>query len=80
MVIPLPTFIGTHPYEAPLLISTPTCSQFQRSSHNHRQRASIIPVTKTIRSYPITWTSCTVLDDATTFFLNPYLRYAYYDE
>jgi hypothetical protein len=56
-----------------------------RSSHNHRQRASIIPVTKIIRSchlapkfgrkMPNTWSSSTVLDDATTFFLNPYLRH-----
>jgi len=56
-----------------------------RSSHNHRQHASIIPVAKIIWSchlapkfsckIPDTWTSSTVLDDATRFFLNPYLRH-----
>ena len=56
-----------------------------RSSHNHHQHASIIPVAKILWSchlvpkfgckIPNTWTSSTVLDDATNFFLNPYLHH-----
>jgi len=52
-----------------------------RSSHNHCQRVSIIPVAKIIWSchlapkfghkMPDTWTSSTVLDEATTFFSIP---------
>lgn len=55
------------------------------SSHNHRQRASVIPVTWIVRSchlspnfgrqIPEAWSSSSVLDDARTFFLNPYLRH-----
>ena len=54
-----------------------------RSSHNHHQHASIIPMAKIIQSchlspkfshnMPNTWTASTVLDEATNFFLNPYL-------
>ena len=55
------------------------------SSHNHRRRASVIPVTWIARSchlspnfgrqIPEAWSSSSVLDDARTFFLNPYLRH-----
>ena len=55
------------------------------SSHNHRQRASVIPVTWIVRSCHLSpnfgrqiseaWSSSSVLDDARTFFLNPYLRH-----
>jgi hypothetical protein len=55
------------------------------SFHNHRQRASVISVTQIARSchlspnfgrqIPETWSSGSVLDDARTFFLNPYLRH-----
>jgi len=55
------------------------------SSHNRRQRASIIPITQILRTCHLipsygrqvnhTWASESVLDQATFFYLNPYLRH-----
>lgn len=55
------------------------------SSHNRRQRASIIPITQILRTCHLipgygggvdhTWTSESVLDQASFFYLNPYLRH-----
>jgi len=55
------------------------------SSHNHRQRASIIPITQIVRSchlipafgkeVDLQWASESVLENATHFYLNPYLRH-----
>ena len=57
------------------------------SSLNHRQRASIIPVSDIIRTCHLIpqfgsssatdlgWTAATVHQEATAFYLNPYLRH-----
>jgi hypothetical protein len=55
------------------------------SSHNHRQRASIIPASHVIRSVHLipnfgravdwTWSSDTIFDNSASFYLNPYLRH-----
>lgn len=59
--------------------------QISRSTRNHRQRAAVIPVTQIVRtchlipnfgrSASTTWESHTALDEATNFYLNPYLRH-----
>jgi len=59
--------------------------QITRSTRNHRQRASIIPVTQIVRSCHLipnfgravitTWDSHSALDEAPSFFVNPYLRH-----
>ena len=59
--------------------------QITRSTRNHRQRASIIPVTQIVRSCHLvpnfgraaitTWESHTALDEAPSFYVNPYLRH-----
>lgn len=56
-----------------------------RSTRQHRQYASVIPVSRIARSCHLipqwgssadrTWSSETVLEKATTFFVNPYLRH-----
>ena len=57
--------------------------QITHSTHNHRQCASIIPVTQIVRSCHLipnfshvvitTWDSHSALDEASSFFVNPYL-------
>jgi hypothetical protein len=59
--------------------------QISRSTRNHRQRATVIPVTQIVRSCHLipnfgrsastTWESHTALNEATNFYLNPYLRH-----
>lgn len=57
------------------------------SSHNRRQRASVIPLTDIVQTCHLIlvfgcasarslgWTAETVLHEATSFYLNPYLRH-----
>lgn len=71
----------------PLRVPTEPLGIYQVSflSHNCRRRASIIPashILQTVHLIPnfgrvvdLTWASDTILDEAPSFYLNPYLRH-----
>jgi hypothetical protein len=71
------------PFRAP--VPDLNMHQVSLSSHNHRQRASVIPVTDIVRTCHLqphcgrainrTWDTSNVLNLSPTLYVNPYLRH-----
>lgn len=96
LIFQLPEIFGRYPHPLvyvhwfkPLRDPIDSLGMFQVSfsSHNHQQRASVIPLTDVQQSCHLIpafgrgsakelgWTAETVLQEASSFYLNPYLRH-----